>query len=98
MAKKSFGKNLGGGVSFNEMIDEVANSKQGGAQQPEKPEEGARTYQYLSSDVEFLEEYARGKAFFSGNDFPVKLAIREAICLLREKYPEVTERIKKRAK
>lgn len=98
MAKKSFGKNLGGGVSFNDMIEEAANSKMGGAQPEEKPEEGARTYQYLNSDVEFLEEYARGKAFFGGNDFPVKLAVREAIALLREKYPEVTERIRKRAK
>lgn len=98
MAKKSFGKNLGGGVRLNDIIDEASSLKAGGYQTDEKPEEGIKTYQFLSSDVEFLEEYARGKAFFSGNDFPVKLAIREAICLLREKYPEVTERIKKRAK
>lgn len=98
MAKKSFGKNLSGGVSLNDMIDEASSPKAVGVQNEEKPDEGIKTYQFLSSDVEFLEEYARGKAFYSGNDFPVKLAIREAIALLREKYPDVTERIKKRAK
>jgi len=96
MAKK-FGKNIDGSVSFNDMIDEVENAKLRKFLPSEKPMEYIKTYQFLNEDIEFLEEYARGKAFFSGSDFSVKLALREAIALMREKYPEVTERIKKRA-
>jgi 2-C-methyl-D-erythritol 4-phosphate cytidylyltransferase len=54
-------------------------------------ESKVKTYEFFLDDIEAIEKYARYMAFKQGKRYTFKLALSDAIALLKKKFPEVIQ-------